>query len=122
MTGLDKDVVRRILTGARDLLERKGGWIQFNAAANPAGAACAVRSPEACSFCAAGAIDHAYYREFPDYNDKENEIYSQIREHLRLCIIECTSSRRTNLIGYNDQETMTQQGVVYPFNKAIASL
>ena len=94
---------------ARALLAKRGGWTKGCYARDSEGNAVHEARPEACSFCAKGAI----YRAVHDLNPLQSVYHRAVAVFL--------ADGEYSLIGFSDAQT-TKAPVLRKFDKAIAKL
>ncbi|MDI3261174.1 MAG: hypothetical protein QJR02_15925 [Sinobacteraceae bacterium] len=92
-----------VLTRARDLVARPGGWTQEEGARDDMGRPVPVFSPDACSFCSMGAIARAC----------EDRHFEKGWDILR------TALGGRLVAPWNDAPERTQAEVVAAFDRAI---
>jgi hypothetical protein len=100
---------RDILIYARALLAKRGGWTKGSYAKDKQGNAVTEDSPEACSFCAQGAI----YRAIYDLGPSDSA----------LMLLDHTFSRigEIGLISFNDRQA-SKRPVIAEYDRAIQKL
>jgi hypothetical protein len=94
------------LRAAADLLETSlGAWIQGKMAKNASGEYAHTLSPNACSWCALGAI--ARVQKLPDAPQEYNGASKLLTKYLR-----AGSHTPVNIVDWNDHHTRTREDVI----------
>ena len=111
---------KEILQRARALIAKPGSWTQEAAARTAAeGAPVYTGSPEACSFCALGALEAARWRALegvtcPEARDRVHELAVTAKRRLAAAL------PPGGVVRFNDEPGRTQAEVVAAFDRAIA--
>lgn len=98
----------RILTEARALIARPGGWCQHASALNARGEECDPRGANGEQFCFVGAIEHA----------AEDANYYGVIHAAEVAVRETESG--WSVTAYNDAFCRTQEEVVAVYDRALA--
>ena len=122
--------MRRILTGARNLLSDPENWVQGPLAVDGRGVSVLPESETACAWCSLGAVDREYFRMFPNSERQLNSMGLQQDDYLQIAVRceleeavfwhtkgECRAVPR-----FNDRSETEHSEVLAVFDKAIAKL
>ena len=103
-----------VLTAAKSLIAKRGGWTKDEAARTRAGTPTQIQDPKACSFCTMGAIARASGAQYM------NEIKLEISQLLvKAAGIERASHPPGAIMIWNDKTTTKKQDVLALFDRAI---
>lgn len=111
------------LRGARALIEK--GWARGTYATNADGRPVGINDPDACNFCAVGALRHTVVREHLDWVD-HFEIRQALDGATREALVAGDDELEYDLnyydvVLFNDRYASKAEDVLAIFDKAIAS-
>ena len=106
---------KEVLTQARVLVEQ--GWTQKVCARNANGDRVATNDPDACMFCATGAVSAAIMKSAKNQDAKADEAFFGAVNLLDNITLKCDSGCAEN---FNDHPKTTKEDILELFDKAIA--
>ncbi len=106
--------VKKFLTEARVLIQDEKSWCKKSPARNKRGIGVFVDSPEACQFCAIGAL--AKVAEANHGRFENNLVYTMALDHLSKQL------EWRPITDFNDDPKTTHQDILSLFDKAIQAI
>lgn len=122
---LMRDVLRRSI----QILSKEGAWTKSAEARNEEGFSCDFNSPNACKFCAVGAVKRAIVDEkgkydFSLFNDIEEMLDKEVRRHTKYMEDELSPEARgyDNIVSFNDYFAKDKRYIIRRMQAVIDSL
>lgn len=106
--------IKNYLIQARELIQNEKNWCKLAPARNKSGACTYLDSPEACKFCAIGAL--AKVAEANNGRFHNNLVYSMTLDHLSKQL------DWKSITEFNDDPKTTHQDILSLFDKAIQAI